>query len=146
MCTKNVDTLFSSFFLFCLAAVDWSMDSSPLIYLLLIYHLTNDTIDFSISLLLLFIIGIGIFLKENENKAECWSCCKGRALFSWVWQGCTEWIVSMLPAFNHRHLSFCIPEQLHNSNIDLNSSPLFLTLTAKSIKNACLLNLSWHAV
>lgn len=29
---------------------------------------------------------------------------------------------------------FCIPEQLHNSNIDLNQSPLSLTLTAKSIK------------
>lgn len=43
-------------------------------------------------------------------------------------------IVSMLPVFNQQHLSFCIPEQLHNSNIGLNLSPLFLTLTAKSIK------------
>lgn len=59
-----------------MATADWSLDSHPLIYLLLIYHFTNDTMDFPISLLLLFIIGIGIFLKENENKVEDGTGCR----------------------------------------------------------------------
>lgn len=101
--------------------------------------------DFPVNLLLFFITDVSINLPENGYEI-------GKASWPPWWelllQGLRprlEW-KRFLSASIQSGLVSRVPGPWHNSNIDLNRSPLFSTLTARSIKNACLLNLSWHAV
>ena len=89
----------------------------------------KDTVDFPVNLLLFFIIGISVNLPENGYEVGKASWPPRRDLLLQGLHPQLEW-KCFLSAGIQSGLVSRVAGPWHNSNIDLNRSPLFFTLTA----------------